>query len=94
MGISPISSEKGASIRSIESTHPVAHRSGESSLCISEELAFEKVFGNGCTIDWNKRFPGPGSQFMQSANDILFPYSAFPVNEDAGLTLGSFLDGL
>ena len=31
---------------------------------------------------------------MQSANDILFPYSAFPVNEDAGLTLGSFLDGL
>ncbi len=69
---------------------PGSPSSGECPFVITEELRFEKVFGNGGTIDTDKRIDVAGAGMVNRLCEKLLPCPAFP-GDQHGKLVGSGL---
>src|SRR5487761_66292 len=67
-------------------------RAGERSLFVSEKLAFEKVFRNGCAVDFDKRTGSATGMLVNGARDQIFSAAAFTAEQDSGIRRCDALD--
>src|ERR1700722_5613537 len=83
--------EKRALVRHLEAPDFLSNRSGESSLLVSEQLAFQKIERNSGAIQLNKSAPIALTRSMNSMGDELFSCAGFSFNEDSGISGSNLL---
>ncbi len=80
--------EEGAAFGFFEEAAVGADGAGEGAEAVSEEFAFEQVFGQGGAIDGEEGVMGAGRAGVDIAGDDLFAGAGFAGEEDGGIEAG------
>jgi len=80
--------EYGSAMGQLESANPVGHGTRESPLAVPEQLAFNQVFGNGCTVDRYKIAASALGLLMQGAGHQFLAGAALARDQHRGLRIG------
>jgi len=67
---------------------------GEGTLLISEELAFEEFFGEGCAVDLDEGFILPRRIQVEGTSNDFLPDSTLSVNKNGDISMGYLIDNL
>src|SRR5437773_955724 len=84
--------EDGALVRQLKFPGLRGDGAGERPFFISEELALEKVFGDGRAIDFDERPGGAAGMFVDGAGNHVFADAAFAAQQHRGIGRRHALD--
>ena len=76
--------KNGAAVRRLESAGFVVDGSGERSLDVAEQLAFQQTLGQGPAVDAHVGTIGAGAETVEAAGDEFLAGAGFADEQDAG----------
>ena len=77
--------EEGPLVSELEPTGPVSHRPGESSLHVTEKLAFKEFPRDGRAVHFDEWLFLPAAMGVHGARDELFPRPRLTIHDDVRL---------